>query len=301
MSKLPDVVEFIKWALKNANYESQYKDAKFPISVDSAFKTPWHYLFGSVRVQTTAQTVEKYWNNHYKNAGWTRAQYDAATKGWKSTDYATDCQGLLDAYITYQLGTKTDINADMNYKQWCTSVIKVAGSTRPYEIGEALFVVNSSNKASHVGWICGFDAAGNPLAVEARGLSYGVVVTKVSERQWTHRGLMTKKFTYGSVDNNSNKPNESGDPKVATVFSVKSPMLSGSNIKLMQQALNANGYTDDSGNKLSEDGKWGSKSQQALTKFVKAHTTLTPAEPVVKPIAVFESTDKKYCLNLVTK
>ena len=59
---------------------------------------------------------------------------------------------------------------------------------------------------------------------------------------------------------------------MATKFEVVSPMLRGDRIAAMQRALNANGYTDDNGNKLVEDGKWGSKSQAAFRKLLEAHT-----------------------------
>ena len=48
----------------------------------------------------------------------------------------------------------------------------------------------------HVGWVCGFDEDGEPLVVEARGLYFGVVVTRMGSERWTHRGLMTVKFDY---------------------------------------------------------------------------------------------------------
>ena len=58
---------------------------------------------------------------------------------------------------------------------------------------------------------------------------------------------------------------------MATKFEVIKPMLKGDGVKVMQNALNANGYTDDNGNKLVEDGKWGSKSQAAFRKMLEAH------------------------------
>ena len=173
--------------------------------------------------------------------------------------YATDCQGLLDAYLTYELGEKTDVNADYNYRKWCTGKGRTSEIERPYELGEAVFMANSKGKMSHVGWICGLDLDGELLVVEARGLSYGVVITRLETRPWTHRGLMTKKFDYMEE-----KP-------MATKFEVLSPMLRGDGIAAMQRALNTNGYTDDNGNALEEDGKWGSKSQAAFRKLLEAH------------------------------
>ena len=58
---------------------------------------------------------------------------------------------------------------------------------------------------------------------------------------------------------------------MATKFEVTSPMLRGDGISAMQRALNANGYTDDNGKVLEEDGKWGSKSQAAFRKLLETH------------------------------
>ena len=190
-------------------------------------------------------------------------------------DYATDCQGLLDAYLTYVQGEKTDVNADYNYRKWCTGKGKTSEIERPYELGEALFMANIRGKMKHVGWICGLDSDGEPLVVEARGLNYGVVITRLEDRPWTHRGLMTKKFDYKE------------EQPMATKFEVIKPMLKGDGVKEMQKALNANGYTDDNGNKLVEDGKWGSKSQAAFRKLLEAHMQVSNIKIMVNDLEMF--------------
>lgn len=215
----------------------------------------WHYLFGSVRVTTDKATLDRYYNQHYHKS-MTRAEYDRITADWKPTDYATDCQGLLDAYMTYVLGEKTDINADMNYKYWCEQKGKIADINRPYVIGEALFKARDDGIKHHVGWVCGFDGA-EPLVVEARNIYYGVVITRFSQRNWTYRGLMTKQFDY-----TENKPMD----KVK--FEKVTPMHRGEAYLKMQQALNAAGYTDANGKRLDEDGKWGNCSQAAFDALI---------------------------------
>ncbi len=251
---------FIKWALLHVKPDTVPAKAVLPVPVKDCGAEPWRYLFGTVRARTTRDKLEERWKNYYRSHGWTRAQYDAATKGWKSTDYATDCQGLLDAYLTYERGEKTDINAHMNYTNWCMKKGKIADIERPYTIGEAVFMQSATTgKMNHVGWICGFDVDGEPLVIEARGLAYGVVVTRFESRPWTHRGLMTRKFNYESEENSMTK------------FELTSPMRTGKAYKAMQKALNAAGYTDANGKKLSEDGKWGAKSQAAFNELLKAH------------------------------
>ena len=257
---MTNVLDFIRWALTHVDSSTVPSGAVLANGTATNVGTePWHYLYGTVRTKTTAARIAERWRNYYSSHGWSREAYDNATAEMKPDDYATDCQGLLDAYLTYVQGEKTDVNADYNYRKWCTGKGKISEVERPYELGEAVFMANSRGKISHVGWICGLDADGEPLVVEARGLSYGVVVTRLKERAWTHRGLMTKKFDYKE------------DEPMATKFEVIKPMLKGDGVIEMQKALNANGYTDDNGNKLVEDGKWGSKSQAAFRKLLEAH------------------------------
>lgn len=260
------VIDFIKWALTHA--KSVPTGAAMPLPIDACGAEPWHYLFGSVRVQTTPATLARY-RQAYVNRGWACADFDAAVAGWRSTDYATDCQGLLDAYLTYVLHHKTDINADMNYRLWCNAKGPIDDITRDYVIGEAVFVSNKNGKMTHVGWICGFDSDGTPLVVEARGLRYGVVVTRLDNRPWTHRGIMDKKFKYSE---------ESEMEKIK--FEVASPMHTGAAYKAMQTALSAAGYTDGDGKTLMADGKWGTKSQTAFTAMIADYNSPAGADPI---------------------
>ena len=256
---MTNVLDFIRWALTHVNPNTVPSGAVLVGgTATNVGAEPWHYLFGTVKSKTTAARIEERWRNHYSKT-WTREAYDRATAAMSPGDFATDCQGLLDAYLTYELGEKTDVNADYNYRKWCADKGKISEIERPYKLGEAVFMANSRGKMSHVGWICGLDSDGELLVVEARGLSYGVVITRLEDRPWTHRGLMTKKFDYKEKE------------PMATKFEVLSPMLRGDGITAMQRALNANNYTDDNGNALEEDGKWGSKSQAAFRKLLEAH------------------------------
>ena len=272
---MTNILDFIRWALTHVNPNTVPSGAVLANGTATNVGTePWHYLYGTVKSKTTAERIEERWRNHYSKT-WTREAYDRATADMQSDDYATDCQGLLDAYLTYVQGEKTDVNADYNYRKWCTGKGKISEIERPYKLGEAVFMANSRGKMSHVGWICGLDSDGELLVVEARGLSYGVVITRLEDRPWTHRGLMTKKFNYQE------------DKPMATKFEVTKPMLRGVGVAAMQRALIANGYTDDNGNKLVEDGKWGSKSQAAFRKLLEAHTQESEIKVTVNDAEMF--------------
>ena len=256
---MTNVLDFIRWALTHVDPDTVPSGAVLANGTATNVGTePWHYLYGTVKSKTTAERIEERWRNHYSKT-WTRESYDRATAAMQPDDYATDCQGLLDAYLTYVQGEKTDVNADYNYRKWCADKGRISEIERPYELGEAVFIANSKGEMLHVGWVCGTDSDGEPLVVEARGLNYGVVITRLESRPWTRRGLMTKKFDYKE------------DEPMAIKFEVIKPMLQGDGVKAMQNALNVNGYTDDNGNALVEDGKWGSKSQAAFRKLLEAH------------------------------
>ena len=273
---MTNVLDFIRWALTHVDPDTVPSGAVLVGgTATNVGAEPWHYLYGTVRTKTTATRIAERWKNYYSSHGWSREAYDNATAKMQPDDYATDCQGLLDAYLTYVQGEKTDVNADYNYRKWCTGKGKTSEIERPYELGEAVFMANSGGKMRHVGWICGLDADGEPLVVEARGLNYGVVVTRLEDRAWTHRGLMTKKFDYKE------------EQPMATKFEVIKPMLKGVGVKEMQKALNANGYTDDNGNKLVEDGKWGSKSQAAFRKLLEAHMQESEIKVTVNDAEMF--------------
>lgn len=273
---MTSVLDFIRWALTHVDPNTIPKSATFANGTATNIgKEPWHYLYGTVRTKTTPSRIKERWENYYSSHGWSREAYDNATAGMQPDDYATDCQGLLDAYLTYVQGEKTDVNADYNYRKWCTGKGKISEIERPYKLGEAVFMANSGGKMKHIGWICGLDSDGEPLVVEARGLNYGVVVTRLEDRAWTHRGLMTKKFDYKE------------EQSMAIKFEVIKPMLKGDGVKEMQKALNATGYTDDNGNKLVEDGKWGSKSQAAFRKLLEAHTQESEIKVTVNDAEMF--------------
>ncbi len=190
------VASFVRWALKHIDPSTIPTNAVMFLANSSCGSEPWEYLYGSVRVTTSQSTINSFYNNNYTKT-LTRAQYDDVTADWSRSTYATDCQGLLDAWLTYVQGETTDINVQMNYDNWCTSKGEISSITRDWVVGEAVFVWSKKmQRFSHIGWICGFDEDGEPLVVEARGLAFGVVVTRLKDRSWTHRGLMTVKFNY---------------------------------------------------------------------------------------------------------
>ena len=190
------VAKFIRFALSHIDPASIPTNANLFVAAANCGTSPWEYLYGSVRAVTSNTTLNTFYNNNYTKY-MLRPQYDEITADWSRSTYATDCQGMLDAWMTYEEGVTTDINVQMNYTNWCTNKGEISAIDRAWVVGEAVFVWSERlGKMGHIGWVCGFDEDGEPLIVEARGVSYGVVVTRLKDRAWTHRGLMTVQFNY---------------------------------------------------------------------------------------------------------
>ena len=242
-------MDFIIFALTHAKRESIPEDAKLPISIDECGTEPWEYLYGTTGNKVSTALLNERYENFYRKKGWTREAYALVTGSWTALSRrATDCQGLLDSFLG------TDVTANYCYGAWCTEKGRIEDVGRKYELGEALFYMNGEGRMTHVGFVCGF-LNGEPLAVEARGIRFGVVVTRLSERPWTHRGLVTGKLSYD---------NEFRDDPV--LLELKRPMIQGECIKNLQRALNALGYYCG-----TPDGRCGKITLNGVREFVQAH------------------------------
>lgn len=294
-------IEFVCWALKHTKRESIPYGAEIPLPTEECGTEPWHYLFGTVKAHTTPEKIAERWENFYKRKGWSAEQYNRATENMQPTDYATDCAGLLDAFFCETIG-KTDKSANIYYAE-CTEKGEISSLDRSYALGEPVFMAGSGSRMHHIGFVCGFLDC-EPLIVEARGLSYGVVVTKFSEHNWTHRGLLTEYFIYGDNDEQNEESDEenNGENEAETsegtggengkdngrergekteenqehvIFEHRSPMMRGKNVKALQILLNETGYSDENGNALKADGKFGKRSFEAFRKFITAHAAFS--------------------------
>lgn len=184
---MKNVSDFIRFALSHADPATCPVGANvdFPVGDDGI----WKYLWGTRGQIVTQALLDARFKSYYSKNGWDRHEYDSVTRGWVENGiHVTDCQGLLDAYLG------NDTSADGDYRNYCTDKGLIAAINRPFIVGEAVFN-GTDDKKTHVGWVCGF-LGKDPLVVEARGLKYGVVITRMSKRAWKYRGLMTKKFSY---------------------------------------------------------------------------------------------------------
>lgn len=94
---------------------------------------------------------------------------------------------------------------------------------------------------------------GNGEVVESKGRAYGVVKTNINNYPWN---------MYGRIDAVAEYTVPYQPEPV--MYDVTKPLHEGEAYALMQKALNAGNYVDESGKPLVVDGKWGNKSRQAF-------------------------------------
>lgn len=247
---MKNAIDFVRFALSHAKRETIPAGAQIPLDIEECGTSPWEYLFGTTGNIVTQDLLNRRFSEYYSKRGWTRERFDRATENWAARRVTVcDCQGLLDVFVG------VDVNAHYCYAAWCTEKGEISGIGRPYVLGEAVFIQGSSERMTHVGYVCGF-LNGEPLIVEARGLNFGVCVTKFSDRPWTHRGLVSKQLIYTE---------NCYDEQI--ILTVRRPMIQGDAIKHLQTALNALGYYCG-----SVDGKCGKLTMRGVNEFVEMHS-----------------------------
>ena len=220
------------------------------------------YIMGAVG--QNPKELHEWYFNQYKDRSQYSAKQEAQALKWKDTaERVWDCQGLVDGYLTEVLGVKVDVRARNNYASWCD--IKGAGDI-PAERrvpGAAVFMDNGSY-IHHVGYLEKPVTEGRPdgdwWVVEAQGVLYGVVRTKLSKRNWNRWGWMTKYFEYEEAVIDDTLPAYGWrNLRRGTV---------GEDVKALQMDLISLNY---SVGKWGADGEFGTATEGALEAFQLAH------------------------------
>lgn len=199
--------------------------------------------------------LNEWYFDQYKND---RERYNKALYWREHAERVFDCQGLMDGYITEMTGEKTNVKARDNYTDWCG--IKGKGTVpAEYRMEMTHVFYYNGDYISHVGYLVKpidpEKPKGDWWVCEARGVMYGVVLTKLSARNWNRWGLCTKYFDYGedTVDT----------PLKLTLGSrILKRGMSGDDVRELQERLNFI-HIDCGG----ADGVFGMSTQNAVTRF----------------------------------
>lgn len=259
--------------------------AKLPISgfvsfIHQQYKEKAGYIMSSIgenpRTGYLDLSITKV-KSSWKENGWYYTQYSGKQREkalyWRRTGKRVfDCQGMADGYVEIMTGVKVDTKARYNYAQWCSP--KGSGSIPlQYRVpGTAVFWGTSAANIHHVGYLYAPVKAGHPegdwYIIEARGVNYGVVMTKLNSRKPNYWGLMTKYFDYGKTQ----EVPVPVTPQTPTIFTLGDRTLQkgtkGEDVKELQKALLSLGYTLP---KYGADGDFGSETEKAVKLFQTAN------------------------------
>ena len=206
----------------------------------------------------------------WKENGYYYTQYSgdkkkAALKWRKNCTRVWDCNGMAEGIYEIHTGININTRARHNYAEWCDP--KGQGQI-PVEMrvpGAAIFFGTPSSDIHHVAYLVEPVKPGHPegdwVVIEAKGVKFGVVESRLSDRKPDYWGLMTKYYDYSDTEGDIPIPApveiHLGDRQLMNG-------CEGNDVKELQSYLIRLGY--DCG-RWGADGDFGDATEAAVRKF----------------------------------
>lgn len=231
---------------------------KFLSELRAAYQRKDGYIMGSKGQNPKKWSKDSWWFTQYSGSQRTKALYwrENAQRVW-------DCNGLAEGIYEDYSGVNINTRARYNYSGWCgvkgTGLIPASKRVA----GAAVFWGDTAASITHVAYLdAPVDASkpeGDWYIIEARGVMYGVVRTKLNSRSPKYWGYMDKYFDYSNA-------------ATASVLHLGDRLLKngmeGNDVKELQEALISLGY--DCG-KWGVDGDFGDATELAVIAFQNDH------------------------------
>lgn len=215
------------------------------------------YIMGAMGQDPRDWAADSHWFTQYTGAQREKALY------WRAhAPRVWDCNGLAEGLYRDFSGVSINTQARYNYAQWCSP--KGAGTIpAKYRLpGAAVFWGDTASDIHHVAFLYAPVDASKPRGdwylIEARGVMYGVVESRLNSRKPNFWGLMTKYFDYGGV--------QAEDLKLGD--RVLSNGCEGEDVRQLQTDLIRLGY--DCG-RWGADGDFGDGTELAVKAFQRDH------------------------------
>lgn len=168
---------------------------------------------------------------------------------------AFDCSGLGMAFLQNEAKiVSSDMSA--NTLMGKCEIIKKEQARR----GDWVFKVNSSGKATHIGYIV--DEALN--VIEAKGRDYGVIKSPLSKGGWNKYGRPKYFADEINAAGGVTTPAPEAGFVVDRILKRVSPMMKGDDVRELQAALIARGYACG---RSGADGIFGDDTRAAVRAF----------------------------------
>lgn len=215
------------------------------------------YIMGSTGQNPKKWSATSWWFTQYSGSQKTKALY------WRANAQRVwDCNGLAEGLYKDYTGIDINTKARYNYSGWCS---KKGTGMIPVNMrvpGAAIFWGSKAASITHVAYLDRPVVDGKPegdwYIIEARGVMYGVVRTKLYARDPDFWGIMDKYFDYGITDY--------VEPSYKLGDRLLKKGAKGSDVSELQTWLTKFGYLKD-----IIDGDFGSNTKKAVEKFQKAN------------------------------
>lgn len=223
------------------------------------------YIMGATGQNPKKWATTSWWFTQYSGKQKEKALYwrDHAKRVW-------DCNGMAEGYYKDVTGIDINTKARYNYANWCGK--KGTGNVpNKHKVpGLAVFKGTTASKITHVGYlVCPVDKSnpdGDWYVVEAKGVKYGVVKTKLNSGKWNFWGYMTKYFDYSGTTENvvtdSMTTEELG-------YRTLKKGDKGADVKELQKLLLA--WNSKCLPKYGADSDFGDETETAVKAFQKAN------------------------------
>lgn len=206
----------------------------------------------------------------WKPDGWYYSQYTdpkqhaQALKWREQCARVWDCNGLAEGIYQIETGVCINDKARGNYASWCDPKGEGMIPAARRVPGAAVFWGKTAAKIEHVAYLFEPVEPGKPdgdwWLIEARGVAYGVVKTKLSSRKPKWWGWMTAYFDYTGAGSE-------------TPTGVLQRGEVGEDVKALQKALVSLGYNLGTfgPDKDGCDGEFGKATETAVKAFQRDH------------------------------
>lgn len=235
--------------------------AQFVAQLEAALNRKDGYIMGATGQNPNIWKIKDWRIAQYADRkNYTEKQYQKALYWWKHCKRVWDCNGLAEGIYQDWSGVNINTKARFNYSGWCAT--KGTGTIpAQYRMpGAAVFWGSKASDIHHVAYLYKPVNASKPSGdwyiIEARGVMYGVVKTKLSSRKPNFWGLMTKYFDYDAEDVVNAEP-ELGERILRNG-------MEGEDVKEMQNNLLTLGYFLG---RWGADGDFGDATEMALKTF----------------------------------
>lgn len=238
---------------------------QFVSELEAALNRKDGYIMGSRGQDPKKWATNSWWYTQYSGSQRTKALY------WREhAKFVWDCNGMAEGIYEKWSGVNINTKARYNYAQWCS--VKGTGMIPASKRvpGAAVFWGDRAADIHHVAYLYkpvdSGNYSGDWYLIEARGVMYGIVKTKLSQRKPNFWGYMDKYFDYG--DTTSTPIPTPTFPVYKLGDRLLKKGSKGDDVKELQTSLIKLGY---SCGKYGADGDFGADTKTAVKAFQKDH------------------------------